>query len=143
MTAIGVTGTRRGATVPQLVEMRSLIEYYITKDREGGGTLTRLHHGDCVGVDLQAHGLALELGALVEVHPPLRDRYRAYTTHWSVLHKEAEYEMRNRHIVEACDVLIGVPEREQNMSARSGTWATIRMARRIGKPVHIVRAGRW
>lgn len=142
MTVIGITGTRNGATQKQLDELRSLIGHFYDQDAMAR-TRTRLHHGDCVGVDAAAHEIAQELGIAIEVHPPDKTSHRAYTYGWDVLHREQPYEMRNRHIVEACDVLIAVPERAQNMSARSGTWATIRMARRAGKPVLIVRAGRW
>lgn len=143
MTVIGVTGTRSGATDAQLEELRDLITHYAAQDALAGRHITRLHHGDCYGVDEQAHRIALEEGLFVEVHPPAETRYRAYTVGWAVMYKEQEYMVRNRAIVEACDVLIAVPVRAQEMSLRSGTWATVRMARRAGKPVHIVRAGRW
>lgn len=43
---------------------------------------------------------------------------------------------RNRDIVEAAEVLIACPDGPERQ--RSGTWATIRHALRVGKPVVIV-----
>lgn len=142
VTVIGITGTRNGATDAQLVELRELLEHYAAQDAMAG-VRTRLHHGDCIGVDAQAHWIAHGLDLAIEVHPPADSRHRAYTVGWDILYKERPYMMRNRDIVEACDILIAVPERAQNLSARSGTWATIQMARKNGTPVHIIRAGRW
>jgi hypothetical protein len=63
---IGITGTREGATPAQLDELRSHIAQIYAHN---GVNATVLHHGDCVGVDEQAHDIAREYDMLIEVHP--------------------------------------------------------------------------
>jgi hypothetical protein len=50
--AIGFTGTRRGMTVAQRKTLRSLL-------LTGSG---KLHHGDAIGADAEAHDIAIALG---------------------------------------------------------------------------------
>jgi len=45
---------------------------------------------------------------------------------------------RNRDIVAASDALLAAPEGPEASYPRSGTWATVRMARRAGLPIQIV-----
>ena len=42
---------------------------------------------------------------------------------------------RNRDIVDACEVLLATPDGPERL--RSGTWSTVRYARKIGKPVEV------
>jgi hypothetical protein len=44
---------------------------------------------------------------------------------------------RNTEIVKACDVLIATPK-EQDEVLRSGTWATIRRARKYDKKLAVI-----
>lgn len=44
---------------------------------------------------------------------------------------------RNHRIVDACDVLIACPKDAQEQ-LRSGTWATVRYARKQGKRVIVI-----
>lgn len=69
------------------------------------------------------------------VHPPIDHQFRAY------LEGDAKdvmrpYLIRNQVIVEATDVLIAMPNGEEKL--RSGTWSTIRYAKRAGKKVYIL-----
>jgi hypothetical protein len=41
---------------------------------------------------------------------------------------------RNKDIVNSCDILIACPENDIEV-LRSGTWSTIRYAKKINKPV--------
>jgi hypothetical protein len=137
---IGITGTREGATPAQLAELRSHIAQIYAYN---GVNATVLHHGDCVGVDKQAHDIALEYDMLIEVHPPTSGVHRAFTAGWSKLHKPLPYRLRNEQIVARCDVLLAVPDGPESQRPKSGTWMTVRMARRANKTLHIIRAGRW
>lgn len=139
MTVIGITGTREGANEQQLTELRQAI-YNVWRN---GGQKAVLHHGDCVGVDQQAHEIAEEYGIVIEVHPPNDPAHRAYTTGWEILHREKSYAARNQEIVDACDVLIAVPEKPESAAPRSGTWMTVRKARKAHKPVIILKGDRW
>jgi hypothetical protein len=47
------------------------------------------------------------------------------------------YLVRNRRIVDTCDVLLGAPAEEQEQ-VRGGTWSTVRYARAQGKTVYVV-----
>ena len=44
--------------------------------------------------------------------------------------------IRNREIVENCDLVIAFPDKNSR-----GTWHTIQVARKMGKPVKIVKEG--
>lgn len=122
MTRFGFTGTRSGLSVPQ--------QAWLAKMLNGG---TALHHGACVGADATAHSLADGLGMSIVIHPP-EDRsqvmdggdYRA-SQPLKVLPPKA-FLLRNRDIVESCDLLLACPDGPERL--RSGTWATIRYARK-------------
>lgn len=127
---IGFTGTRRGMTQAQKMVLKDLL---IQSHAQW------LLHGDCVGADEEAHALALAAGIFVEIHPPIEPKHRAFLEP-SAMHEPRPYLDRNHDIVEACDVLIAAPFGPERL--RSGTWATVRYARKIGKPVVIIRTPR-
>jgi hypothetical protein len=93
---------------------------------------TEFHHGDCVGADAQAHLIANPYTTVI-IHPPLADRLRAGCdpSYGSILTPKPYLE-RNHDIVDACDLLIAAPVGPEIQ--RSGTWATVRYARSIGRP---------
>lgn len=132
---IGFTGTHTGMSPRQ---MQRLIQAL----RENG--VTELHHGDCIGADSQAHWFAV-LGGQVQrivIHPPSNPTRRegrkasdAYPK--IVVLPEAEYLARNRAIVNATQALIAAP-RSEIEETRSGTWATIRYARKLGRSIYIL-----
>jgi hypothetical protein len=98
--------------------------------------LTELHHGDCVGADAEAHEIARSLGAVVIVHPPIDVSRRAFCSADKLL-PPAPYLERNQAIVDSVRILVAAPAQEKEI-LRSGTWATVRYARRCGVPVTIV-----
>ncbi len=100
--------------------------------------LTELHHGDCVGADAQAHKIAKSTLARIVVHPPLSSsRLRSFCA-GDESRKPCAFLVRNSHIVkEGIDGLIAAP-RESTEQLRSGTWSTIRKARRLGRRIFIV-----
>ncbi len=126
---IGFTGTRAGMTGPQMERLRTLLE----DDRP-----THVHHGDCVGADTEFHAIAVGCNARVwiETHPCDIGRYRK-DSNANVVHPQKPPLDRNRDIVNACDVLMAAPNTMQE-EMRSGTWATVRYARKAGKSVIIV-----
>lgn len=96
-----------------------------------------LHHGDCVGADSQAHRLAKQLNVWIVVHPPINQSARAFCD-GDEIQGIAPYLTRNRKIAEeARDGLIATPKEAVEM-LRSGTWATIRYARKLQRRVWIV-----
>ena len=88
-----------------------------------------------MGADEQAELLARGLGYVTVAHPPTNPHLRAYTTSDITL-DPADYLVRNRAIVDAADVMIACPDGPERL--RSGTWATIRYARKVGKDLCVI-----
>lgn len=130
---IGITGTREGANLKQLEELKEVISSLA----EAGAI--ELHHGDCAGVDFQAAKFAQELELKVICHPPESDYLRAF--HNSDEFREpADYLTRDRNIVDETDVLIVVPKSD-TPTRRSGTWYTYRYAEKVGRPIYLIYTG--
>ncbi len=128
------TGTRRGMTDAQAVTFTGLLGLIDPKE---------FHHGDCVGADEQAHNLVTAHGGIFTTgHPPDNDKYRAHCEvgyQWSPL----PYLDRNKMMVDQCQILVATPGQKEEQ-LRSGTWATIRYARVLGRKVVMVYPdGSW
>lgn len=128
MQRIGFTGTRHGMTSEQMRALRDLLATF-------GEAI--LHHGDAVGADAEAHDIAVMLGWMAVSHPPINNTWRA--------HKVADeerapkpYLVRSRDIVEETELLIAAPANAIE-HLQSGTWSTVRCARRSGRPISIIR----
>jgi hypothetical protein len=93
-----------------------------------------LHHGDAIGADAEAHDIAVALGCAIVIHPPQIEMQRAFKTAADI-RAPKPYLDRNRDIVRESEFLIAAPA-EVIEELRSGTWATVRYARRLGRPVH-------
>src|SRR5262245_60390687 len=130
---IGFTGTRYGMNPHQT---QALYDYLQRRTSEGE---VHFHHGDCIGADAEAHRIAFLLGAILHVHPPASPIYRAYCVGPSrvIRYEPLPYLARNWMIVEACTILLAAPQTDTEVR-RSGTWATIRYARRQEKRVMIL-----
>lgn len=96
------------------------------------------HHGDCIGSDAEAHDIAEELGFEIDIHPPDNPSKRAYKipSPGIPVRDKLPYLVRNKNIVRATDQLFAAPG-EDTEQLRSGTWSTIRFARKLGKPITI------
>ena len=131
---IGFTGTRKGMTPDQLIRFVETIGA-IEKKSE----IVEFHHGGCIGADNDAHILLKPMRTIaIVVHPPIDKTYTFnYFSGASKILPEKEYLDRNHDIVDACQILIACPKEKKEVK-RSGTWATIRYARRIGKPVFVI-----
>ena len=130
---LGFTGTAKGMSARQLREFEVLIR-----------GAHELHHGDCVGADEQAHRLTCFVARAVHivVHPPSDDKARAYCSPgpWQTSMEVVEpkpYIQRNHDIVDAVDLLVAAPYTDEEV-LRSGTWATVRYARKVGTGVVIL-----
>lgn len=127
---VGFTGTQAGTTPQQ----RETLTAVLADLREHG--FDCFHHGDCVGADSEAHDIAKSLGFKIYVHPPLVRTKRAFRT-GRVSYAPRPYMERNEEIIRRTSELVACPPgAEEKM--RSGTWATIRRARKAGKPLTIV-----
>jgi predicted Rossmann fold nucleotide-binding protein DprA/Smf involved in DNA uptake len=121
---IGFTGTRQGMTERQKIGLRDLLAPY-------AGAI--LHHGDAIGADAEAHDIAIELGCAIVIHPPAVETQRAFNTAAEV-RAAKPYLVRNKDIVRETALLIAAPA-EATEQLRSGTWSTVRYAKRLGRQV--------
>jgi hypothetical protein len=90
---------------------------------------TELHHGDCTGWDKQAHDLAVSMGIKTVAHPPSNPSMRAWCKA-DIVMPEDDYLARNRRIVDAVAFMVAAPDKPA--CNRSGTWSTVRYAKRRG-----------
>jgi hypothetical protein len=125
---VGFTGTQRHVTDIQLSSLRMVIASLSTG---------WLHHGDCIEADEKAHAAALEYRVRVVIHPPSNPAKRAWCQGATLVHEPKPYLVRNHDIVDATSSLIAVPFTDDE-ELRSGTWATVRYARKLGKRIVIV-----
>lgn len=128
---IGVTGTRYGATDAQLRYVRDLL-----CSVKGRGSVMHLRHGDCLGADVQVFRIAYSLEYVTHSHPCDLERWRAHTpsTH---IYTPTSPISRNEMIVDLSDMLVALPHTNREVM-RSGTWATVRYARKLGRVIYIV-----
>ena len=131
---IGFTGTQQGMTEEQRVHLANnmLIEI-VTADEN-----IEFHHGDCIGADAEAHELVRVLFpyATIVIHPPSNPSKRAYCRGDLVLPTKT-YLDRNHDIVNSVDYMFATPKEPEEV-LRSGTWATIRYARKKNVPIEVI-----
>lgn len=127
---IGITATRKGLVDRQV----GVLEKLFSRSEPD-----MLVHGDCIGGDEEVHYIFQRLlpKAKIRIRPcDLKDQ-RAFCIGF---HEEFDPEpplVRNKKIVDDCHILFGLPG-EQDEVIRSGTWSTIRYAKRSGKPGFII-----
>src|SRR5215475_6450499 len=95
-----------------------------------------LHHGDAVGADAEAHDIAFELDCSIVIHPPDNVTQRAFKIA-ALTRAPRPYLDRNKVIVRETSFLIAAPAMEVEQ-LRSGTWSSVRYARRPGRPAHLL-----
>jgi hypothetical protein len=123
--AVGFTGTQKGMTEAQRLSFLNLC------DKFGARNGVWLNNGDCQGADTDAYHIWKSQGGRVYGHPPINPSKRSFLE-FDDYNKQYDYLQRNRHIVDASDVLIGCCE------FMHGTWSTIRYATKKGKLVYII-----
>jgi hypothetical protein len=130
----GITGTRQGCLDPKQAEGMYRAMFEQAQHHEW------FHHGDCIGVDAEAHKIAVEFDVRVHIHPAVGRRLRAFCQGDLVSPPKSAMD-RNRDIVVESDHLIVVPPGAEKDFPRSGTWATYRIARRLSIPTTIIYPG--
>jgi hypothetical protein len=150
---LGFTGTRKGLSAAQRAALPSVL-----------ATLPeRVLHGGCVGADRDFHyfivstvkalspyqlddrGIVLPKACLIEIFPAYMDQFR-----WAEHAFKEDIPLvalirpsngnpfaRNRIIAARCDALLACPA-EATEQLRSGTWSTVRYARKAGKLITII-----
>lgn len=98
------------------------------------------HHGDCIGADEEFHDTTFLAQCLKRViHPPLDNTKRAFCVpaRGDVVRPPDEYLVRNQTIVNSSTHMIAAPGQDTEQ-LRSGTWSTVRQARRAQRPLALV-----
>lgn len=142
---VGFTGTREGMTLKQHWRVSDWFHY--PRDGSAPRVPTEFHHGCSVGADADLVTTIMRgrIGATddrtwadIHAHPCTLDGMvdRGAEALSSEVHPAKPPLERNRDIVDSCDVLLACPK-TMDEEQRSGTWATIRYARKVGRPVVI------
>lgn len=128
----GFTGTRQGMTPQQEATVAGLLHQEKVEIAD---------HGGCVGADIDFDELCWTYqprSIIVSVHPSNLKHQQGKWHYTPYLCLEKPPLERNRDIVDKSNFLIATPK-EYIEVLRSGTWATIRYARKQKKPIYIVR----
>lgn len=135
MIHVGFTGTQAGMTSAQKDTVREALQRLKKHDRVVG------HHGACIGADDQFDVICIEEGISREVHPctlKWKQIDCSQRTQTPVkLHAVKQPLIRNRDIVFAGQVLLAAPSGYLE-ELRSGTWATIRFARKVHRSTFVI-----
>lgn len=126
---VGFTGTQGGMSEHQKRTLRMAMEAANTT-----GIENVLHHGDCKGADEEAHAIAVDLGWDIIIHPPIKRIKRAYCGDGAIILPPMDYLDRNHEIVRNSNFIFAAPKSDTE-ERRSGTWYTVRYARKMGKRV--------
>ena len=129
---IGVTGTRSGMTDYQ----RERVTEIFSTVASAASEQIILHHGDCVGVDVEVADIATRLGIRTVCHPPIKEELRAFHKSGTILEQKTHF-ARNRDIVDACDYLLVMPWQMEHQT-RGGTWYTHDYAVKQNRPMEII-----
>lgn len=130
---VGFTGTRDGMTVEQHKTLCGWL-------RANGPEITELHHGCCVGADDEAWDAFKTFANYAEAHAH-PSNLKGMTSESALYLCDVKHDPkppldRNRDIVDSCDLLIACPKGDEER--RSGTWATVRYARKVGRQILII-----
>jgi hypothetical protein len=147
MTSIGFTGTRHSLTSAQQEQVRRIlttpVDWVIPRIER-----PIFHHGACKGADSFAAIEAYSLYYDVIAHPGKSARggenewlCPLAIEHSTEVRPEKTHFARNRDIVNECDVLIACPQYSEPITydTPGGTAYTVCYARKVGKPVWIIR----
>jgi hypothetical protein len=139
MKSIGFTGSREGLANPQQQALVGLLAAFIMEQAATTpDAAPQFHHGDCVGADALSGDAAHHAGYEIHIHPPSIGTLRAYCANRypAKVYDTFPYLVRNRNIVDSTDILLATPNGPE--TTRSGTWSTIRYARKKSKEIWIV-----
>jgi hypothetical protein len=128
-----------------MTEAQQAMVINLVQEFEEEDGMKEVHHGDCVGSDNQFHDIILEhTKANIHIHPgtdnfgemPKRAHCKGPTERIR-MYDPKPYLARNIDIVKAGDALLATPQQAQ-MVTRSGTWSTVRKAKRYQKALYVI-----
>lgn len=128
MKILGFTGSRRGMTPAQ----RNTVHCFLTSLPD----LDSVVHGGAIGADATFDQLARHLN-IERLILPSNIPSQTMADQGSQWLAPQPPLTRNHNIVDACSFMLATPA-EYSEIVRSGTWATIRYARRQRIPVYII-----
>ena len=134
---VGFTGSRTSPNQRQRAKFLEIFREIVTEHSR-----IVFIHGDCVGSDEVAYSLVKEnFPTIITTAYPGHDGrgnspYRAYTRS-DLIADSLPYMERNERIVRKADILLATPA-EAEEQLRSGTWSTIRKARKFAVPTRII-----
>lgn len=120
------TGTQVGMTRKQQKNVAKLLQKM---------SPSLVLHGDCIGADSQFHTIAREQQIDIHIRPCTIENKRAFTD-GKILAPPEDPIARNHKMVDQSDAVIAAPKGEETL--RSGTWATVRYAKKIGISVWVI-----
>ena len=132
---LAFTGTRHGISIAQTNALRDLLTTL--------SGITHAYHGGCVGADEEFHDMVRVHHPTAKITvwpghiPSLRASMCRMPEQNVVLQEPMDALTRNRRFVEECETLIGCPGGMKE-EVRSGTWATIRHGRKLGRRIFVV-----
>lgn len=139
---VGFTGTQDGMTQIQKEELKKALKQIL--DSTG---IEQFHHGCCEGADEEAHEIVMELdkeNALfannpinIYGHPSILRKKDKPFIGYAKVYLPKDPLKRNKDIVNEIEMLIATPKEDHEV-LRSGTWSTIRCARKGKKPITII-----
>lgn len=142
---ISFTGTRRGCTGNQRRRLKRWVNKLVA--RFGAKNILWVH-GACKGADYEFHMTVLRAGGLfIEVWPSFKlsrvERLKRFTKqHYPdvklTIHRPQAPLDRNVLIVQKTFNLLACPKEERE-ATRSGTWSTVRLARKSTIPVRVIK----
>lgn len=131
---IGFTGNRHGLNLVQKEQIELVLNEYDN---------IIASHGDCVGSDTEFHELCMKHkemnpNKIIEIHiyPPNNPTLRAFNR-GDLLMEEQPYLTRNLNILKNSNILIACPIDKNKEEMRSGTWSTIRQAKKRNMQIYI------
>ena len=132
---IGFTGNRNGLNQEQKERILMILDKYDD---------IIVSHGDCVGSDTDFHNICINYKEtyptkkiIITIFPPSNPTLRAFNK-GDLLMKEKPYLQRNLDIIKNSNILIACPINKNKEVLRSGTWSTIRRAKKQNITVHIL-----
>jgi len=135
MKVVGFTGTRRGMTQEQRTVFMNLMRQLAP---------TELHHGNCIGSDAEAEAIVdrYHQDCTIHRHPPLSNVCENIRTELKigslVTHPRKGYLQRDDDIVKCSEVIVATPKSTTEEMKGSGTWYTVRQARKMGRKLFII-----
>jgi len=132
---VGFTGTSEGMMNEQVLEVHMLLGEF----KNIG--VRKAVHGLCIGADEQFHTMARAFQYWMIGRPGVTKSGKVWKrslVECDTVFPAKFFLKRNPDIVDSSGVMLATPK-ESNEMIGSGTWATIRYARKVQKPLILIR----